>query len=107
MEFILYPLLLAYMVLSAYQAGITGFWNLFWTAFVENLFWNFGDFFLLDGLLRAKYTDRLMVPGTETNELRKTGPWVKRFGIVDHWVKGPIVCSVPGLLCAGLGMLIR
>ena len=76
MEFILYPILLAYMIFSAYDAGINGFWNLFWTAFIENLFWNLGDFFLLDWWLREKYTDRLMVPGTEDNEMWKTGPWM-------------------------------
>lgn len=81
MEFILYPILLTYIIISAYEAGINGFWNLFFIAFIENLFWNFGDFFLLDWLLRARYTDRLMVPGTEDNELWKTGPWMKRFGI--------------------------
>lgn len=80
---------------------------MFFTAFIENLFWNFGDFFLLDWLLRAKYTDRLMVPGTEDNELWKTGPWMKKSGIVDHWVRGSIVCAVLGLICAGIGMLIR
>lgn len=81
MEFILYPILLAYIIISTYEAGVNGFWNLFFTAFIENLFWNFGDFFLLDWLLRAKYTDRLMVPGTEDNGLWKTGPWMKKFGV--------------------------
>ena len=107
MEFILYPILLAYIIISTYEAGVNGFWNLFFTAFIENLFWNFGDFFLLDWWLREKYTDRLTVPGTEDNELWKTGPWMKKFGIFDHWVKGPISCAVLGLICAGIGMLIR
>lgn len=107
MEFILYPILLAYMIISTYEAGVNGFWNLFFTAFIENLFWNFGDFFLLDWWLREKYTDRLTVPGTEDNELWKTGPWMKKFGIFDHWIKGPIACAVLGLICAGIGMLIR
>ena len=107
MEFILYPILLAYMIFSAYDAGINRFWNLFWTAFIENLFWNVGDFFLLDWWFRAKYTDRIMVPGTEDNEMWKTGPWMKKFGIFDHWIKGPIACALISLVCAGIGVLIR
>ena len=85
---------------------MTGFWNLFFTAYIENLFWNFGDFFLLDWWLRAKYTNRLMVPGTESNEMWKTGPWMKKFGIFDHWIKGPISCAVLSLICAGIGILM-
>lgn len=107
MEAVLYPILLAYIILSAYEAGITGFWHLFGAAYIENLAWNFGDFFLLDWFLRAKYTDRVMVPGTEKCEMWKTGPWMKKFGIVDHWVKGPILCIFLALFCAGIGLLIR
>ena len=106
MEFILYPILLAYIVLSAWNAGIQGFWNLFWNAYIINLCWNFGDFFFLDWWLREKYTERIMVPGTEDNELWKTGPWMKKFGIVDHWVKWPIICIFLSLLCAGVGVWI-
>ena len=40
MEFILYPVLLVYIILDA---------------FIINLAWNFGDFFLLDWWLRAVY----------------------------------------------------
>lgn len=31
MELILYPILLAYIIISAYEAGVTGFWNLFFS----------------------------------------------------------------------------
>lgn len=106
-EFIFYPLMLAYIILSTYEAGVNGFWNMFFTALIENLFWNFGDFFFLDWWLRAKYTNRIMVPGTEDNELWKTGTWMKKFGIMDHWVRGPIICAVLSFICAGIGMLIR
>lgn len=107
MELVIYPIFIAYMVLSSYEAGITGFGNLFWTAFIENLFWNFGDFFILDWWFREKYADRIKVPGTEDNELWETGPWMKRFGIVDHWVKWPIICIFLSLIIAGIGMWIR
>ena len=62
---------------------------------------------MLDWWFRAKYTDRIMVPGTEDNEMWKTGPWMKRFGIFDHWIKGPIACALISLVCAGIGLLIR
>lgn len=106
MEFILYPLLLSYIILSAWHSEIKGFWNLFWNAYIINLFWNFGDFFFLDWWLRAKYKDRLAVKGTEDNEMWKTETWMKKFGIVDHWVKGPVLCVFLALLCAGIGLLI-
>jgi len=107
MEFILYPILFAYIVLSTYEAGVNGFWNLFWTAYIENLFWNFGDFFFLDWWFRGKYKDRMKVPGTEDNELWETGPWMKKFGIFDHWVRWPLICIPLSLILAGIGVLIR
>ena len=30
----LYPALLVWIILSTWQAGIVGFWNMFWTAYV-------------------------------------------------------------------------
>lgn len=107
MEFILYPILLAYIVLSAYEQGLDAFWPLFWNAFIINLSWNFGDLFLRDWWLRAKYTDRVMNPGTEGNSLCTTNVWMKKFGIFDHWVKGPILCALLSAVLSGIGMLIR
>ena len=106
MEFILYPILLAYIVLSAWEQGLTGFRHLFLNAFIINLGWNFGNFFFLDWWLREKYTDRVMNPGTEDNLLWTTKVWMKKFGIFDHWVKGPITCALISLVLAGIGMLI-
>ena len=44
----LYPAVLAWMILSAYQAGINGFWPMFWTAYVEMMLISLGDLFFLD-----------------------------------------------------------
>lgn len=40
----LYILLIVYAILSSYFAGINGFWNLFWTAYIEMMFIDLGDF---------------------------------------------------------------
>ena len=41
------------MILSAYQAGINGFWPMFWIAYIEMMLISLGDLFssaLLSGL---------------------------------------------------------
>ena len=48
----LYILIFIYMAVSARQAGVSGFWNLFWTGYVEMAFINFGDLIGLDGFMR-------------------------------------------------------
>lgn len=48
---VLYPLyigLIAYAIISAYQAGASGFWKLFWMGYTEMFFVNLGKFFGLD-----------------------------------------------------------
>ena len=60
----LYILLIVYAILSSYFAGINGFWNLFWTAYIEMMFIDLGDFFGLDFLFRSRMKARIMIPGT-------------------------------------------
>lgn len=43
-----YPTLLIWGVLSAWEAGINGFWNLFWTTYIEMMFVSIGDLIFLD-----------------------------------------------------------
>lgn len=107
MEIILYPILMAYIIFSAYEQSITGFGNLFLNALIINLGWNFGDFFLLDWWLRAVYTDRVSLPENRDNEMWRTKMWMRKFGIMDHWVKGPILCALLSAALAGIGMLLR
>lgn len=87
--------------------GITEFGYLFLNAFIINLGWNFGDFFLLDWWLRAVYTDRVSLLENRNHEMWKTGMWMKKFGIVDHWVKGPVLCAVLSAVLAGIGLLLK
>ncbi|MGN0655693.1 MAG: hypothetical protein ACI4KR_02785 [Ruminiclostridium sp.] len=110
MEFILYPLLLVYMILSTYNAGVNGFWNLFWTAYIEMFFINLGDFFGLDWLLREKMKEKLKktVPGKEDSPIWDTKGWMCSLAIKEHWILWPfILCPLVALVCAGIGMVIR
>lgn len=66
MYFTLYPSVLAWMILSACQAGIRGFWSLFWTAYVEMMLISLGDLFFLDYLLLRKTGKRLHARGWRT-----------------------------------------
>ena len=43
MYFTLYPAVLVWMILSSYQAGVRGFWPLFWTAYAEMMLISLGD----------------------------------------------------------------
>ena len=108
---VLYPLwvgLLAYSVVSACLAEITGFWNLFWTTYIEMFFVNLGDFFGLDWWFREKMKDRIMIPGTENCEAWNTKKWMLTLGIPEHGFAWTFfVCPILGFICAGIGMLIR
>ena len=104
----LYLLLIAYAVLSAYFAGVNGFWNLFWTAYIEMMFINLGDFFGLDWLFRSRMKERIMISGTEHCEAWNTKKWMLTLAIPEHWVLWPLlVCPLAGLICAGIGIWIR
>lgn len=103
---VLYPLyigIIAWMIASAHCAGITGFWPLFWTAYVEMLFVNFGDFFILDCWLRAVAKERDMLPGTKNCKAWQFKEWMKS-AVPEHFIAWPIVlCPLVGAVCAGIG----
>lgn len=108
---LIYPLyigLIAYSILSAYSSGINGFWNLFWTSYIEMFVVNLGDFFGLDCFLREKSKNRIMIKGTENCKAWNTDIWLKSLAIPEHLLMWPlIVCPLFGFICAGIGMLIR
>lgn len=107
---VLYPLyigVIAWMVASAYSAGVTGFWNLFWTGYCEMMFVNLGDFLILDCWLRAAVKDKGLIAGAEHCKAWEWKEWRKQ-AVPEHFVLGPLVfCPVVGLICAGIGTLIR
>ena len=64
---LLYLLMFLYMALSARFAGVSGFKNLFWTGYIEMMFVNAGDFFLLDVLSRLYVKDKGLIRGAENH----------------------------------------
>lgn len=103
---VIIPVLL-FSVLSAWDVDISGFWHLFWTAYVEWMFVNLGDLLGLDLLFREKLGTRLQLPGTEGMDAYKRGNWLK-MGLLEHLVEWPlIVCPLFAIISAGAGLLIR
>lgn len=104
---IIVPVLM-FGVLSTWEAGIYGFWHLFWTGYLEWLFVNFGDFFGLDLIFREKMGDRLVLPGTEGMDVYKHSVWMKTLALPEHFILWPaVVCPFFAIISAGLGILIR
>ncbi|MCM1100023.1 MAG: hypothetical protein NC079_04830 [Clostridium sp.] len=108
---VLYPmyiLIFVYMAVSARQAGVAGFRNLFLTGYVEMFFINLGDFFGLDWFFREIVKKKgLMIPGTEQCEAWNLKKWMLTLAIPEHCVMWPlVVCPLTGLICAGIGALI-
>ncbi len=103
----LYILIFAYMIVSAHLAGVTGFWNLFWTGYIEMLFINLGDFFGLDWWYRGAIKDKIMIPGTERCKAWETKEWMKTLAIPEHLIGWPfVVCPLVGFIVAGLSTWI-
>lgn len=103
---ILYPALLAWMILSAHEAGIEGFWPLFWTAYVQMMLINLGDFFGLDWFFRERMGRRLELPGTEGSEMYSRRKWMLQLAIPEHLVMWPLlICPLVSLFCAWAGGL--
>lgn len=104
----LYPLFLGvmiWMILSAYNSQTQGFWNLFWTAYVEMIFVNFGDFFILDCFLISIVRKKWRLPGTENCKAWETKEYMKS-AAPEHFIVWPlIICPAVSFACAGLGLL--
>lgn len=97
-----------YGVISAYLAGMNGFWHLFWTGYIEWLLINLGDFFGLDLYFREKMGKKLELPGTENHWCYKRKSWMTSLAIPEHVVLWPlVVCPLMALISAGLGCLLR
>lgn len=103
----LYILIFAYMIVSAHLAGVTGFWHLFWTGYIEMFFINLGDFFGLDWWYRGAIKDKIMIPGTEHCKAWETKEWMKTLAIPEHLIGWPlVVCPLVGFIVAGISMWI-
>ena len=103
----MYILMIAYMIVSSHLAGVTGFWNLFWTAYIEAFFINMGDFWGLDVWYRGAIKDKIMIPGTEHCKAWETKEWLKTLAIPEHFILWPFVtCPLMAFIVAGLSQWI-
>lgn len=103
---VLYVLMFLYMAVSAHCAGVTGFRNIFWTGYVEMMFVNAGDFFLLDVLARIYAMDKDLIKGAEGHPDWKWSGWWK-LAVPEHGLAWPLlVCPLAGLIAAGFGALL-
>lgn len=101
----LYLLMFLYMAVSAHFAGVGGFSSLFWTGYIEMMFVNFGDFFLLDVLARIYAKDKGLIKGAEHHPGWEWKEWW-RLAVPEHGLMWPIiVCPLAGLIAAGFGAL--
>jgi hypothetical protein len=104
----LYPALIVWMVFSTWQAGVMGFWNMFWTAYVEMMFISLGDLFFLDYLLLKKTGTRLHADGIKGDPFYEPKNELLKLGLPEHLILWPAVfCPVVGAISAGLGILLR
>ncbi|MBR1584954.1 MAG: hypothetical protein IJ662_05385 [Clostridia bacterium] len=107
MKLLLYPLYLLmflYWGISAGAAGVTGFWNLFITGYVEMTLVSVSDFVILDCWLPGKV--RHMIRGAEGCRAWERREWLKTLAIPEHalgWTF--LVCPLSALIVAGVGSL--
>ena len=103
---LLYLLMFLYMALSARFAGVSGFKNLFWTGYIEMMFVNAGDFFLLDVLSRLYVKDKGLIRGAENHPDWNWKGW-KKLAVPEHGLLWPLlVCPLTGLIVAGIGACV-
>ena len=100
----LYLLIFIYWAVSAHFAGVSGFWTLFWTGYVEMIIVSISDFLILDCWLPPKA--KPYIKGTEHCKAWEIKEWLIKLAIPEHvlgWTF--LVCPIAGLIVAGLGIL--
>ncbi|MGI5174382.1 hypothetical protein H0R92_12390 [Treponema sp. OMZ 840] len=81
-----------YSTASLLHTGTVGFWNLFWTGYIQWSLLNLGDFLLLDCLLfQGKYKQKVVIPGTEGHEDYEFKNWMKHLAIAEHFLGFPFL----------------
>lgn len=103
----IYVAVFLYFGISTYFSGVTGFWNLFWTGYIEMLFVNFGDLLILDCLLRAVTKNKKdLIKGAENCKAWNLGEWMKA-ALPEHLLIWPVTfCPIAGLITAGIVKLL-
>lgn len=107
----LYPLYLvifAYGIINAYWAGISGFWNMFWTGYMEMFIVNLFDFVFINMIFIQVCKDKVMIKGTEHCKGWARKEWLLKLALPNHFILWPVVmCPLCGFVSAGIGVLIR
>ena len=107
MNLILYPLYLVLFVwwgISSHLAGISGFWNLFRTGYVEMTLVSLTDFLILDCWLPQRI--RHMIKGAEDCKAWGRWEWLKTLAIPEHGLVWTLlVCPIAGLAVTGIASI--
>lgn len=107
MKLLLYPLYLLmfiYWGVSAGLAGVTGFWTLFWTGYVEMTMVSLSDFLILDCWLPGKV--RHLIRGAEGCKAWERWEWLKTLAIPEHGLGWTfLACPMAALIVAGVASL--
>ena len=108
MKLILYPLYLVLFVwwgISSHLAGISGFWNLFWTGYVEMTLVSLTDFLILDCWLPQRI--RHMIKGAEDCKAWGRWEWLKTLAIPEHGLVWTLlICPIAGLAVTGIASIL-
>ena len=108
MKLLLYPLyllLFVYWAISAHFAGITGFWPLFWTGYVEMTLVSISDFLILDCWLPGNV--KHMIRGAEHCKAWERKEWLMKLAIPEHGLGWTFfVCPLTGLIVAGICVIL-
>ena len=101
----LYPLLFVYWAVSSHFTGVSGFWTLFWTGYVEMTIVSISDFLILDCWLPPKA--KPYITGAEHCKAWEVKEWLIKLAIPEHalgWTF--LVCPIAGLIVAALASLL-
>lgn len=103
MKLILYPLyllLFVYWAVSAVFAGVSGFWHLFWTGYLEMTIVSASDFLILDCWLppKARPISKARKTAKHGSERNGLGSWRSRSTpLAGHFSSVPLpACSSQG-----------
>jgi hypothetical protein len=104
----IYAAVFVYFGVSTYYSGVTKFWDLFWTGYIEMLFVNFGDLLFLDVILRAMTKNkRGFIKGAEGCKAWELGEWMKA-ALPEHLLIWPLTCCpLSGIITVGIVRLME
>lgn len=82
--------IIIWMIFSLRNSGTEGFWTLFWSAYIEFIFIDLGDFIILDCLLRKYVKNHNPLEETKNCKAREAKNWMKS-AIPEHFLFWPLI----------------